>query len=370
LVNTARFAFIIGFERCMTSALAAYLVENGYCDLLVGGIKEPSVFYGHVPLARKLVAARRANDAGRPWLDASVSYIINPAALREIKASCPEAKIIVCLRDPFQRMLSAFRYYKALHALTIGDTQALLRSGTLPDGTPIPAELLNMQLPASSWVTMLWLKHFQAFHALLDWRTEQRVDEAVLAMGELAPRYLLDPPMGKHLFTAVVAAVEGMTPDNTASAAYIAGLDREIEAFARASLPQVVLRELRHQRNRGALPGLSILRNSFFSYPLATALEIFQPSQIMLASMDRLPGEAAMDERMRHFLGVEPGAAPQEGFRRVNDTARYAGMLDRRDEEAAAMVLRDALREDGERMRDLLARHPGIDLSLYRAAPV
>jgi len=365
-MNPARFAFIIGFERCMTSALAAYLVENGYCDLLVGGIKEPSVFYGHVPLARKLVAARSATNAGRPWLDASVSYIINPAALREIKSSCPEAKIIVCLRDPFQRMLSAFRYYKALHALTIGDAQSLLNSGALPDGTPIPPELLNLKLPASSWVTMLWLKHFQAFHALLDWRTERRVDEEVLAMGDLAPRFLLDPPMGKYLFTAVVAAVEGMAPDSAAGEARIAALDREIEAFAKATLPQVVLRELRHQRDHGGLPGLSILRNSFFSYPLAAALEIFRPSQIMLASMDRLPGEAAMDERMRHFLGIAPGSAPQQGFRRVNDTARYAGMLDRRDEETAAMVLRDALREDGERMRALLARHPGIDLSLYR----
>lgn len=154
-MNPAQFVFIIGFERCMTSALAAYLVENGYCDLLVGGIKEPSVFYGHVPLARKLVAARKADGAGRPYLDASVSYIINPTALREIAASCPEAKIIVCLRDPLQRMLSAFRYYKALHALTIGDARALLQGGALPDGTPIPPELLNMKLPASSWLMML-----------------------------------------------------------------------------------------------------------------------------------------------------------------------------------------------------------------------
>ncbi len=368
-MNPTRFVFIIGFERCMTSALAAYLVENGYCDLLVGGIKEPSVFYGHVPLARKLLAARRSNGAGRPYLDASVSYIINPAALREIAASCPEAKIIICLRDPFQRILSAFRYYKALHALTIGDAQALLHSGALPDGTPIPPELLNMRLPASSWVMMLWLKHFQAFHALLDWRTERRVDEEVLAMGDLAPRFLLDPPVGKHLFTAVVAAVEGLTPGTAASDARVASLDSEIEAFARASLPQVVLRELRHQRDHGALPGLSILRNSFFSYPLANALEIFPPSQIMLASMDRLSGEAAMDERMRDFLCVAPGTAPQQGFRRVNDTARYTGMLNPRDEAAAATVLREALREDGERMRELLARHPGIDLSLYRTAP-
>lgn len=187
-------------------------------------------------------------------------------------------------------------------------------------------------------------------------------------MGDLAPRYLLDPPMGKCLFTAVVAAVEGLVPGSAASDARIASLDDEIEAFARASLPQVVLRELRHQRSNGALPGLSILRNSFFSYPLADALAVFQPSQIMLASMDRLPGEAAMDKRMRHFLDIAPGAAPQQGFRRVNDTARYTGMVDQRDESAAETVLRDALHKDGERMRELLARHPGIDLSLYRNA--
>ncbi len=349
----------------MTSALAAYLVENGYCDLLVGGIKEPSVFYGDVPLARTLVAERRATGAGRCYLDASVSYIINPAALREIASACPDAKIIVCLRNPFQRTLSAYRFYKALHTLAIDDAEALFRRGTLPDGTPFPAELMNMRLPASSWVTTLWLKYFQAFGTLPDWRTERRVDEEVIALGGLAPRYLINPPQGRYLFTSIVAAVEGLVPGNAESATRVAALDQEVETFAASSLPQTVLRELRHQRNHGELPNVSILRNSFFSLLLATVMEIFSPSQVMLARMDSLQETEVLDKRMRAFLDVPPGKAPREGFRRVNDTARYAGIPDARDAAAAATVLHGAFSEDEARMHALIARHPGINLSLF-----
>jgi hypothetical protein len=41
MVRGSRCVFIVGFERCMTTSLAAYLVDNGYCSLLVDGDKEP-----------------------------------------------------------------------------------------------------------------------------------------------------------------------------------------------------------------------------------------------------------------------------------------------------------------------------------------
>lgn len=367
---SARFVFLVGFERCMTTMLAAYLVENRYCRLLVRGAKEPGIFSGHPKLARAIVERCRTEgvDGGaetQRYLDASVSYATNPAALALIAATCPEARIIVCLRDPLQRTLSAFRYYKALHALPIGDAEAALRRGTLADGTALPAELRSLNLPDDSWVKMLWLKYFEAFGSLPDWRTPERFDDEIRAQGDLMLPYLLSRPQGRYLFTAVVAAIEGVNDALPAGRARLAQLDAEIERFAAATLPQFILGELRHQRRHGELPGLSILRSSFYSYYLEVVFGLFAPSQVMIATMDRLPDEATTDARLRHFLGVGSGMPASFGFQRINDTARYAGVPDAGSIAAARAILEQPLREDARRVRGLIASHPGADLSLY-----
>ena len=67
------FAFVAGFERCMTTALASYLTRGGYCELLVEGVKEPWLFSSDLAAARRVVADR-AGTVGpkRIFLDASV----------------------------------------------------------------------------------------------------------------------------------------------------------------------------------------------------------------------------------------------------------------------------------------------------------
>jgi hypothetical protein len=81
----SRVVFIVGFERCMTTSLATYLVESGYCSLLVQGIKEPSLFSRDPALARALVERETKARPGTWLLDGSVNYVNSPAALQTIE---------------------------------------------------------------------------------------------------------------------------------------------------------------------------------------------------------------------------------------------------------------------------------------------
>ncbi len=360
-MNPTRFVFIIGFERCMTTSLANYLTDNRYCNMLVDGIKEPGIFYGHQDLANQIVSRRTKDGAGSLFLDASVSYVTYPPALRAIAQTCTQARIIVCLRAPFQRMLSAYRYYKALHVQPMGDAARILDRGHLDDGTPIPRQLLELTVPRDSWVATLALMYFQAFGTVADGLTE---DYETLAKNKSAPAYLSRPPMGRYLFSALVAALEAIDPVTLNGKTRLEQLDRNVERFNQASLPEIILYELRKQRRDGSLPELSIVRNSFFSYALASVLEIFEPSQVMVATMDHLPGESAMDARLREFLRVEKKSA-HVPFSRSNDTSGYKNIPTPVEINQAGSILENAFREDTRRVHDLLANHPGVDLSLY-----
>ncbi|MDR0528337.1 MAG: hypothetical protein LBG69_01815 [Zoogloeaceae bacterium] len=96
--------FISGFAKCGTSSLAEWFVRNELAEYLVEGFKEPGVYersdFGSFGL-------RTSNG----WLlDATVSYSVNPAAL----ARMPEqhTKIVLCFRNPWERLFSHFRMRK------------------------------------------------------------------------------------------------------------------------------------------------------------------------------------------------------------------------------------------------------------------
>ena len=113
MVRNSRVVFIIGFERCLTSSLAAHFVENGYCSLLVDGIKEPKIFSSDSSLAAALLRRKTSRDAG--WLlDASVNYVLNPKAHAAILSTVEDYRVIVCLRDQFERTVSAYKLYQSL----------------------------------------------------------------------------------------------------------------------------------------------------------------------------------------------------------------------------------------------------------------
>lgn len=104
-----KFLFIGGMEKAGTTALAAWLVEQGLAEYLIEGMKEPDVF------ARtdfSSISIRTGRTPGRWRLDASVGYSLNPGAL----ARMPEhfTRMVLCFRNPWERIWSSYRMKKVL----------------------------------------------------------------------------------------------------------------------------------------------------------------------------------------------------------------------------------------------------------------
>ncbi|MDR2165346.1 MAG: hypothetical protein LBO79_06965 [Zoogloeaceae bacterium] len=98
--------FIAGMEKCGTTALASWFVNQGLAEFLVPNIKEPYIYartdFGSFPLG---------GNYKKDWLlDASVGYSRNPAAI----ARMPEhdCRVVLCFRNPWERTWSAYRMYK------------------------------------------------------------------------------------------------------------------------------------------------------------------------------------------------------------------------------------------------------------------
>ena len=130
----------------MTTSLAIY-VRSGYdCDLLVLGIKEPWIFSSDPAEADRILRHRRASSPGnRMFLDASTSYAPSPAALNAIVTDGLDYRVIVCLRNQFERTVSAYKYYRAIMtiALDVLDPgpdapQVLAALGRTPGLLPAP----------------------------------------------------------------------------------------------------------------------------------------------------------------------------------------------------------------------------------------
>ena len=115
--------FIVGMERSFTTSLAQWLVDAGLCDGFVEGIKEPALFSSDP--SRALERWERERGRHDRWLlDASVAYVWSDAALDAI-ATLPDYRVVVCLRDQFERMVSAYRWYRALYGLSVADATPL-----------------------------------------------------------------------------------------------------------------------------------------------------------------------------------------------------------------------------------------------------
>ena len=104
--------FIVGAPKCGTTSLARYLAEHP--RVYITNVKEPSYF------ARSMVTEWEAKRSAAYQLDldsylqlfqpatdeqtrrgeATTRYLRSETALREIKTLCPDARLIVMLRDP------------------------------------------------------------------------------------------------------------------------------------------------------------------------------------------------------------------------------------------------------------------------------
>lgn len=105
--------FLIGAAKCGTTALSHWL--RSHPELFLPDKKEPHHFSGPFPgdrhkqpvLELSAYQALYANADGHT-IDASTSYISSLKARDAILAARPDAKIIICLREPVKKTWSGF----------------------------------------------------------------------------------------------------------------------------------------------------------------------------------------------------------------------------------------------------------------------
>jgi hypothetical protein len=321
-ISQSRVVFIVGFERCMTTSLARYLVDNEHCSLLVDGIKEPSVFASQPELATAIVARETSRRQGQWLLDASVDYVVNPKAMRHAADTVEDYRVIICLRNQLARTLSAFAFFKAVHTRPSNPSTLYAPPGTLKFG-----------------------------------------DEALrsrAAQDPLAPAFFRRQPPGRYIFTAVSGSVRGLHDGDP----LIEAMDAEVEVFAKATLPARIVEEHKHQRRTGDFPLISILLYSYFTYGLQLALSLFDPGRMLLLTLDDARTEERIGATLCKFLGIERDWA-EVALSRTNSSESLGGVVDAHEKEVAARLLDQSFRRDTAQVIRLIESVPQLDLALF-----
>ena len=115
--SPADFAFIVGAPRCGTTSLARYL--EAHPDVCFSYVKEPHYFaqydlraLGTGPLRRRIEEDYlrryfRQHPGERPmFAEGSVSYLYAASQMEPILRLWPQARFIICLRDPCEMLPS------------------------------------------------------------------------------------------------------------------------------------------------------------------------------------------------------------------------------------------------------------------------
>ena len=108
--------FIVGAARCGTTSMFTYLKQHP--DIFVSVLKEPHFFGSdltrqpHTIRDRELYLSLFANALQRQKAgEGSVWYLLSKKAATEIKAFCPNAKILIMLRNPVDMIASLHALY-------------------------------------------------------------------------------------------------------------------------------------------------------------------------------------------------------------------------------------------------------------------
>jgi Sulfotransferase domain len=118
--------FLVGAPRCGTTALFSML--GAHPDVCVSRVKEPDFFAADVVAAVPQLAGRAVTEwsryldlfrhagAARAVGEGSVSYLSSRSAPGAIASRCPQARILMVLRDPAARL---FSHYTAARAARV-----------------------------------------------------------------------------------------------------------------------------------------------------------------------------------------------------------------------------------------------------------
>ncbi|MCS6768075.1 MAG: sulfotransferase [Candidatus Nitrosocaldus sp.] len=126
--------FVAGFSKCGTTALIGYLTEHP--DIFIPWLKEPHALYTSSRLpswASRGAIEDRVGKYGmslssylslyssgvhyRYRVDGSTSYTFNTDTAKRIKEFNPDAKIIMCIRDQVERLISTYLYTYIHHRI-------------------------------------------------------------------------------------------------------------------------------------------------------------------------------------------------------------------------------------------------------------
>ena len=113
-----KYLFISGMPKCGTTALAAWLVEQGLADYLIPGMKEAQI-YARTDFDAVVGMIGRGREG--VWrLDASPNYAFNTDALTRMPTHF--VRMILCFRNPWERVWSSYKMLKIMYS----DMQILL----------------------------------------------------------------------------------------------------------------------------------------------------------------------------------------------------------------------------------------------------
>ena len=308
----------------MTTSLASYLINAGFAEQLVVGLKEPAVFSADRPRAREIVAHRSMQSPGRWLLDGSVDYVQSDEAVDAIVETVKDHRIFVCLRNQLERTASAYLMY--------------MRFGTRKSD-----EAAITGWPASLRFGDVGL------------RRSARTDAH-------APSGLLDPVLGRYIFTSIVSKQWRLQPGD----GRIGDVDAEVERFSHMSLPARVADELRHFRRSGRFPLISVLSLSYFAPLMKRLLTRVEPHRISVCTLGERSAQSALEGRLQEMLQIQ---GHRHGMEFPRDHARESnGLVCAREVDLIRDVLDSSFGEDTRQVIDLLQAYPQVDTSLFRAS--
>ena len=238
------YIFIIGVQKAGTTALAGWLVRNGFAAYAVPDVKEPGNF-----LRFGLTSPLPPPRGDVPLLDASTGYFGN----RKVVSRMPEhrVRVAVCLRNPLERTWSAYRMMKLI-----------TQQGAGADA------------------------YLQRFHAAAE--TPQALERAAW--------YQARRELTAQGFPRISArAVERH-------------FDAEAERLRSGTFLQRLQYELGFYLARREFPFFSVLAFSFYYRGLRMLIEKYQQEDIVILSMDRMANANARGQMVERLTGRgEPG---------------------------------------------------------------
>jgi hypothetical protein len=243
-----------------------------------------------------------------PLLDASVTSLEDPNYLQMIDQVTKEYKIIVCLRNQFDRTVSAFNYYKSRNSEKL--SPALQKKLLL--------EIAYKNLPEEN------------------------------TYGNLQGHYIHSWINCQDQMTRNVNSLDTF--------------DRYVEELNNLSFQKRVSYEIRYLNKENEFPRLSILSNSFYSWKIRLMLKIVDPARVMIISESFLKNMASYSAEIADFLDVDP---PKNSITEQRNVGTSKSAINNTEINLVKNFLAKDFLKDTEELLSILNQHESINTALF-----